>query len=119
MKPCNSRSVRSAMSSCRNRTRNAEHRCPALLNADFTVSSTTCSGSAELSTSMAFWPPVSAISVAIAVSRAASIRLMMRATSVDPVKATPARRGSGRSASPSAGPLPGSRWSTSPGTPAA
>ena len=51
------------MSSCTHSTRSAEQRWPALLNADWTASMTTCSGSAELSTIIAFWPPVSAISV--------------------------------------------------------
>jgi hypothetical protein len=56
---------------------------------------TTCSGSAELSAISAFWPPVSAIRVAIGpASRAASARLMRRAVSVEPVKHTPATRGS-------------------------
>ena len=41
---------------------------------------------------MTFWPPVSAISTAIGPSRAASCRLMSCATSVEPVKATPATR---------------------------
>ena len=59
-----------AMSSCTQRTRSAEQRWPALLNAEWTASMTTCSGSAELSTIIAFWPPVSAISVPIGPLRA-------------------------------------------------
>ena len=60
----------SAVSSCRQSRRSAEQRCPALSNADCAASRTTCSGSAELSTIIAFWPPVSAISVAIGAGRA-------------------------------------------------
>jgi hypothetical protein len=51
---------------------------------------TSCSGSAEESAISAFWPPVSAISVAIGALRAASVRLIVHAVSVDPVKQTPA-----------------------------
>ena len=43
---------------------------------------------------MQFWPPVSAISLAIGPSRAASARLMAIPVSVPPVKATPSMRGS-------------------------
>ena len=88
------------MSSCTHRTRNAEQRWPALLNADCTASMTTCSGSAELSTIIAFCPPVSAISVPIGPLRPASVRWMIRAVSVEPVKATPATRGSATAAAP-------------------
>ena len=42
--------------------RSAEQRWPALSNADDSASATTCSGSAELSTIIAFCPPVSAMS---------------------------------------------------------
>ena len=87
--------------------RSAEQRCPALLNADVSVSRTTCSGSAELSTIMAFTPPVSAISAASGPSRAASAELIARAVSTEPVNATPATRASPSSASPSARPSPG------------
>ena len=52
----------SAASSCRHSTRSAEQRWPALSNAEATTSATTCSASADESTSIAFWPPVSAIS---------------------------------------------------------
>ncbi len=106
------------MSSCTHSTRNAEQRCPALLNADWTASMTTCSGSAELSTIIAFWPPVSAISVPIGPLRPASVRLMIRAVSVEPVKATPATRGSATAAAPTTAPSPGRKCSTSAGTPA-
>ena len=58
--------TRGATSCCRMSTRNAEQRWPALLNPEATASSTTCSGSAELSTSIALMPPVSAMKVAIA-----------------------------------------------------
>ena len=43
---------------------------------------------------------------------------MPRAVSVEPVKATPAMRGSATSGAPTLGPSPGSRCSTSAGTPA-
>ena len=57
-----SRSTASAPSSCTQSTRSAEQRWPALSNAEATTSFTTCSASADESTSIAFWPPVSAIS---------------------------------------------------------
>ena len=57
------------------------------------TSRVTCSGSAELSTIIAFWPPVSAINGMIGPSRSASVRLIARAVSVEPVKATPASSG--------------------------
>ena len=79
-------STRSATSSCTQSTRSAEQRWPALSNADVSASATTCSGNAELSTIIAFWPPVSAISTGIVVARFASVRLMSCATSVEPVK---------------------------------
>ena len=91
------------MSSCTHRTRSAEQRCPALLNADCTASITTCSGSAELSTIIAFRPPVSAISTGIAPSRAARLRWMSCAVSVEPVNTTPATRGSATAARPDDG----------------
>ena len=68
----------------------AEQRWPAERKAEAMTSSVTCSGSAVASTIMALMPPVSAISAGIGPSLAASARLMMRATSVEPVKATPA-----------------------------
>jgi hypothetical protein len=46
-------------------------------------------------------------------------RLIRRATSVEPVKATPADAGIRQQRGAKSGPLPGSRCSTSPGTPAA
>ncbi len=70
--------------------RSAEQRCPALLNAECTLSWTTCSGSAELSTNIAFCPPVSAMRTPIGPSRPARARLISRAVSVEPVNATPA-----------------------------
>ena len=81
------------------------------------TSATTCSGSAEESTSMAFWPPVSAISGTIGPSLAASARLIAQAVCVEPVNATPAMPGSATSRAPTAGP-PGSRIKASSGTPA-
>ncbi len=68
--------MRSATSSCTQRSRSAEQRCPAERNADVTTSSVTCSGSAVASTIMALMPPVSAISGTIGPSLAASARLM-------------------------------------------
>jgi len=95
----------------------AEQRCPALWNADTTTSSTTCSGSAEASTSIALTPPVSAISVAIGPGRAASAALMRRAVSSEPVKATPAMRASATSGAPTLSPSPTAQDSTSAGMP--
>ena len=82
------------------------------------TSSVTCSGSAVASTIMALMPPVSAISGAIGPSLAASVRLMMRATSVEPVKATPATPAWPVSSAPTL-PSPGTRCSALAGTPAA
>ena len=87
-------SILSATSSCRNSTRKREQRWPALSKADAITSRATCSGSAVESTIIAFMPPVSATMRGNAPSRAASARLMTTAVSVDPVNATPARRGS-------------------------
>ncbi len=70
----------------------AEQRWPALLKPDATASSTTCSASAELSTIIALRPPVSAMSVAMLPFRAARLRSISRAVSVEPVNATPAMR---------------------------
>ena len=92
--PARRRSTRGAAPSSTNRMRCAEQRWPALWNAETTTSSTTCSGSAEASTIMALTPPVSAISGTIGPSRCASARLMRFAVSTEPVKATPAMRGS-------------------------
>ena len=87
-------SMRSATSSCTQSSRSAEQRWPAERKAEATTSSATCSGSAVASTIMALMPPVSAISGTIGPSLAASARLIARATSVEPVKATPATRAS-------------------------
>ena len=81
------RRLSGATSSCTHKTRSAEHRWPALSNADTSASATTCSESAELSAIIAFWPPVSAISTGSS-ARGASARAMPRATSVEPVKIT-------------------------------
>ena len=116
--PLTMASTRSATSSCTHSKRNAEQRWPAERKADATTSSVTCSGSAVASTIMALMPPVSAISGAIGPSLAASARLMMRATSVEPVKATPAMRASAVSMAPTL-PSPGTRCSALAGTPAA
>ncbi len=62
-----------ATSFCMHRIRSAEQRWPALSNAELNASATTCSGSAELSTIIAFMPPVSAISTGSS-SRLASSR---------------------------------------------
>ena len=102
--------MRSATSSCTHRSRSAEQRWPAERNAEVITSSVTCSGSAVASTIMALMPPVSAISGTIGPSLAASARLISRATSVEPVKATPATRGSATSAAPTL-PSPGTRCS--------
>ena len=108
----------SAMSSCRNSTRSAEQRWPAELKADATTSRTTCSDSADESTIMAFCPPVSAISGTMGPGLVARVWAIMRATSVEPVNATPAQRGSATSAAPMR-PPPGNKASASAGTPAA
>ena len=92
--------MRSATSSCRNSSRSAEQRWPAERNAEVTTSSATCSGSAVASTIIALMPPVSAISGTIGPSLAASARLIVRATSVEPVKTTPAISGCATSAPP-------------------
>ena len=54
MAPASISSTRGAMSSCTHSTRSAEQRWPAERNDDSSTSATTCSGSAEESTSMAF-----------------------------------------------------------------
>ena len=87
-----SRSRRRRCASCTHSRRSAEQRWPALRKALCTTASTTCSGSAVLSTTIALRPPVSAISGTIGPSLAASVRLMRRATCVLPVKHTPAVR---------------------------
>ncbi len=82
------------------------------------MSLTTCSASAELSTIIAFCPPVSAISGTSGV-RAASACAIALPTAVDPVKATPATRASATSRAPIVSPEPGINASASGGTPAA
>ena len=74
------------------------------------TSSITCSGSAVASTIMALMPPVSAISGTIGPALAASARLIARPTSVEPVKTTPATRGSATRLAPTS-PSPGTRCS--------
>ena len=108
----------SAMSSCTNSTRAAEQRCPAESKAEAQTSLTSCSGRAEESAISAFWPPVSAISAAIEESRAARVRLIVQAVSVEPVKQTPATSGRVSKELPSTEPLHGTNCSTSVGTPA-
>ena len=81
--------------------RKAEQRWPAESNADEMTSATTCSASAEESTTIALRPPVSAISARGAprrVRRPASSFSISRATGVEPVKTTPWTRGSATSA---------------------
>ena len=93
-------------------------------NADCSTSCTTCSGSADESTIITFWPPVSAISgiwrtLSLPVPmRWDSVRAITRATSVDPVNNTPRVRGSATSAAPTVSPFPGRSCTTSSGTPA-
>ena len=107
----------SATSSCTHRSRSAEQRWPAERKAEVTTSSVTCSGSAVASTIIGLMPPVSAISGTIAASLPASVRLIARATSVEPVKATPATLASATSAAPTL-PSPGTSCSAPGGTPA-
>ncbi len=95
----------------------AEQRWPALWNAETMVSSTTCSGSAEESTIMALTPPVSAMSGTIGPSRPARLWLIFFAVSTEPVKATPAMRGSATRRAPMA-PSPIAPHATSAGMPA-
>ena len=112
--------MRSAHSSCRQRTRRAEQRWPAESKADWIVSPTTCSARAEESTTSAFSPPVSAISGSVrpeGLSRPASCSRMSRATAVDPVNTTPAVCGSPTSTAPT-DPSPGRSCRTPPGMPA-
>ena len=82
------------------------------------MSRTACSGSAVESTIIAFNPPVSASSMASGAAVSASWRSIIFATSVEPVKQTPAMRGSAVSGAPTDGPSPGKSWITSSGTPA-
>ena len=64
-------------------------------------------------------PPVSAISTASGAAFAASVRLIACATSVEPVKTTPAIPGAAVSGAPTVGPSPGRSCSAAGGTPAA
>ena len=89
-----------AISFCTRRRRNAEQRCPAERKADESTSSAACSGNALASITITLMPPVSAISGTIGPSFAASARLICCATSVEPVKTTPATRGSSVKAAP-------------------
>ena len=106
-----------ATSSCTKNSRAAEQRCPAESKAERTTSRITCSGSALESAIMALRPPVSAMKGTIAPRRSASARWMAQPVALEPVKATPATRGSLTSAAPTA-PSPGSRCRTPGGTPA-
>ena len=110
--------TRSAISSCRKRTRSAEQRWPALSKAELITSATSCSGSADESAISAFCPPVSAMSGMMRPPARGERAAIARAVSVEPVKATPATRGSATSRAPTVAPSPGRRWSTSPGMPA-
>ncbi|MNS74167.1 hypothetical protein D3C72_1076340 [compost metagenome] len=112
----------SALSSCTHSTRSAEQRWPAESKAELNTSNTTCSDSADESTTIAFWPPVSAISGMVWPSssrRSASVRAMMRATSVEPVNITPRTAGLATSWAPTVSPRPGSSCTAPAGTPAA
>ena len=116
--PCSISSTLSAISSCRQSSRRAEQRWPALWKAETITSLTTCSGRAVESTIMAFRPPVSAISgTSGRVSSSSRVRAILRAVPVEPVKTTPITRGSAVIAWPISGP-PGSRASTPVGRPA-
>src|SRR5262249_45539338 len=77
----------------------------------------TCSGSAVASTIIGLMPPGSAISGTMAVCFPASARWVACASSVEPVKATPATRASPTSAAPTL-PSPGKRCSALGGIPA-
>ncbi|MNN29944.1 hypothetical protein D3C81_1435700 [compost metagenome] len=113
--------MRSATSSCRHSTRSAEQRWPAESKAEDTTSATTCSASADESTIIAFWPPVSAISGIgrpAASRRPATLRCSRRATSVEPVNITPLTRASPTSMAPTVSPRPGSSCTAPAGTPA-
>ena len=105
-RPPASSSSRSAMSSCTKSTRSAEQRCPALSKAEVSTSATTCSAQRRGIDDHRVLPaglgderhdrPGAA--------RPAS-RLIARAVSVEPVKATPAMRGSATSGAPTASPV--------------
>ena len=116
--PCNISMTLSAMLSCTHSSRSAEQRWPAERKALCTTASTTCSGSALESTSMALMPPVSAISGVMGPSLAASARLMILATWVEPVNTTPATPGAATSAAPTVSPGPCESCKAPSGTPA-
>ena len=90
---------------------------PPSSKAERTTSRITCSGSALESAIMALRPPVSAMKGTMAPRRSASARWMAQPVALEPVKATPATRGSLTRAAPTA-PAPGSRCRTPGGTPA-
>ena len=117
--PCTISMTWSAIASCTHNKRSAEQRWPALRKALCTTASTTCSGSAVLSTSMALIPPVSAMSGTMGPSLAANARLMVRATGVEPVNTTPAIPGSATRAAPTVSPGPCNSCTAPVGTPAA
>ena len=112
---------RSATSSCTQSTRRAEQRWPAASKAEAMASVTTCSSRAEESTTMQFWPPVSAINGTgrpCAFSRSASAACTTRAVLVEPVNITPCTRLSRTSCMPTSLPRPGSSCTAPRGTPA-
>ena len=105
--------------SCTHSRRSAEQRWPAERNALCTTASTTCSGSAVESTTIAFRPPVSAISGTIGPSDAASARWMCLATCGRAGEAhARAQRDARPVARPRISPGPCSSASASRGTPA-
>ena len=118
MAPRSMEIMRGATSPCTNSNRAAEQRCPALSKADASTSRTACSGKAELSTIMAFMPPVSAMRETNAPSRAARAWLIIDAVSLEPVKATPDNAGWARRALPMRAPSPGRKCRICGGTPA-
>ena len=97
--------------------RSAEQRWPADWKAEASTSRTTCSVSAVESTIIALMPPVSAMSTASGAAVSASVRLIACATSVEPVKTTPAMPGAAVSGAPTVGPSPGRSCSAAAGTP--
>ena len=97
----------------------AEQRCPALSKAERTTSRDDLLGQRVESAIMAFCPPVSAMNGHDRRRGAQPARwLIARAVSVEPVKATPAMRGSRDERRADARRSPGRRCSTSRGTPA-
>mmetsp|Transcript_28791 Transcript_28791/g.67986 ORF Transcript_28791/g.67986 Transcript_28791/m.67986 type:complete len:276 (+) Transcript_28791:332-1159(+) len=108
----------SAMLSCTHSRRSAEQRWPAERKALCTTASMTCSGSAVESTTIAFRPPVSAISGRGEFGFLANALLMIWATAVEPVKQTPAVWAWATRPAPTVSPGPCSRASASAGTPA-